>query len=329
MKLFKKIIFWTGIVLIVLAVLGILVVNLTPVPISMLVRDQFKKKISTEPNNYGEYANKVSVIHDIEYVSEFKDNKADLYLPKNGRDFPLIIWVHGGAFVGGDKKDVENYATMLAANGYAVLAMNYERSPELKYPNQLKQIEEVYKSFKDVALSYGVDINKLYLAGDSAGALMVSQIALIQSSTDYAKMMNFESIIPIDTIKGLLLYCGPYDLKDINKTSSPFVSFIFSQVSWSYFGIRNWTTTYGDIVTIKNHVTEDFPATFITDGNDFSFEKQAKELEKALINKNVSVKAFYIPENIKASHEYQFKLDTEYGFKSLDETLEFLRETDE
>ena len=319
----KKILFWTGISLLGLLILVIIIVNLTPVPVAMVVRSQFEKGIATKPSDYNYYLDKVKAIKDLEYPSLYKDNQTDLYLPKTGENFPLIIWVHGGAFVGGDKKDVTEYATVLAAHGYAVLSINYERAPKLKYPNQLKQVYEAYSWFVGVAADYNVDINNLVFAGDSAGAFMVAQIAVIETSKEYADLMNFEQLILADSLKGLLLYCGPYNVDKISETKNIAASFLFSQIAWAYFGDRNWVEKYGEIATIKNHITEYYPPTFITDGNEFSFESHAKELENTLKDKNVLVESLYITDE-KAGHEYQFKLDTSAGMKSIEETLKFL-----
>ena len=321
-----KILKYIGIVAVCFVILSVIVVNVTPVPVSLFVRSQFSKNLRTKPENYLEYANKVVVEENLEYPSMFNDNKVDLYLPNDGYDFSVIIWIHGGAFVGGDKVDAKEYATMLSANGYAVVLANYERAPELKYPNQLKQLEEIYSFVLDIAAEYGLDIDNLFWAGTSAGAHMVAQFALIQTSMEYAIKMGFEQVVEPDGIKGLLLYSGPFDVEKINNVKNRVASFLFSQTSWAYFGKRNWESLYGDIATIKNHVTNSFPPTFITDGNNGSFEEHAMELVEVLKKNNVAVSSLFISKEIKTGHEYQFKLDTNPAMESLEETLKFLDE---
>ena len=315
---------WILGILLTLIVFVLLIINISPRPVSYLIRKNFEKGIKTMPSNYNEYLDKVNIIRDLTYESKYKDNKADLFFPKNGNNFPVIIWVHGGAFVGGDKTDAEYYNVLLSSFGYVVLSINYERSPESKYPNQLKQLEEVYSYLLSIASIYNIDTSKIFLAGDSAGGHMVSQFTLIQTNNNYAKEMDFKQVIPKENIKGLLLYCGPYNVSKIKETKNKIVAFVLSNTAWSYFGTRSWSKLYGKEATIKNHISSDFPPTFITDGNSLSFEDHAKELEEALKEKNIEVKSYYIDKKIKASHEYQFKLDTEIGMESLYLTKEFL-----
>ena len=322
---FQRILKYTSISIVSILILFLLIINLTPIPISLLIRKTFENGIATEPNNYQQYVTSVQKITNLEYPSKFKDNTADLYLPKNSEMYPIIIWIHGGAFVGGDKRDVKEYATMLASNGYAVLAANYERAPELKYPKQLNQIEEIHEYLLTISQKYNIDSNNIILAGDSAGAHLVSQFALIQTSSEYAKKMNFKQTIPEDKLKALLLYSGPFDVEEITKTKSKIMSLMFSQSAWAYFGIRNWESEYGEITTIKNHITPNFPATFITDGNTGSFASHAKDLILELEKNNIKTASYFIDEKVKRGHEYQFKLDTDEGMKSLEETLKFLK----
>ena len=324
MKLMIKLLKYFILIILCIVTLFIIIVNITPNLISKIVRREFNKGIATKPKNYEKYVEKVNRIVDLRYSSKYADNLFDLYLPKESENHPIIIWLHGGAFVGGDKKDVEEYATLLAARGYAVLSANYERAPELKYSNQLKQIEEIYSYTLKIAQTYNLNTEDLYLAGDSAGAHLVAQFTLIQTSEEYASIMNFNQIVPENGIKGLLLYCGPYNVQKIKDVKNKIAAFLFSQTSWAYFGTKNWEEKYGEIATIKHHIPKTFPRVFITDGNTGSFEEHAKELAIELEKKQISVATFFIPKETKTNHEYQFKLDTEAGLNSLEETIKFL-----
>lgn len=115
-------------------------------PTSMLIRKLFEGGIAVEPTNYAEIVEKVDITLDLSYDSTEKSNTFDLIKPKNatGKE-PLIIWVHGGAFVGGDKQDVLEYAVQIAAEGFAVVSMNYRLAPEATFPSPLNQLGEMYQ----------------------------------------------------------------------------------------------------------------------------------------------------------------------------------------
>ena len=64
------------------------------------------------PENFFEIAERVIVEKNLTYESEYKENQYDIYSPKYYEgDLPVILWAHGGAFVGGDKSDLQAYAT--------------------------------------------------------------------------------------------------------------------------------------------------------------------------------------------------------------------------
>jgi len=162
---YKKIILGISIVLSIVILTPIVIVNITPNITALFVRKMFETQISTEPLNYNNYSDKVASIKDLDYESEYKRNNYDVYMPKDMKEerYPTIIWIHGGAFVGGDKKDAEIFTTMLASYGYVVLSMNYELAPEAKYPTPIKQVEEFYNHIISLKSKYPIDENKLFL----------------------------------------------------------------------------------------------------------------------------------------------------------------------
>ena len=76
-------------------------------------------------------------------------------IPKVLRKVPVVFWVHGGGYVGGDKEGAKEFATYLADRGQvAVVSLNYEWAPSLEYPGQVKQINQAYQSIKKEAAQY-------------------------------------------------------------------------------------------------------------------------------------------------------------------------------
>ena len=308
-------------------VLLILAAIISPVPVSLVVRFAFRNGLAIAPENYEEIASKVSAIKDILYPSEYEDNIADIFLPKNQEGkAPVVLWVHGGAFVGGSKKDVEIYATMLASEGIAVVSINYQRAPERKYPGPVIQTEEAYRWLVDVADTYDIDQKRIILAGDSAGAHIVSQFAAVQTNKNYADIMGMEQVVPADTLKAVVLFCGPFDVESINKTDNSILDFLLGRTAWAYFGMKNWADEFSDQVAISNHITSDFPPTFISDGNTSSFEDHGRALAADLEDKGVPVETFFVSADDEVTmHEYQFIMNTAAGQESFKKTVDFMK----
>lgn len=328
----RKILMGIGIFFIILLLLPYILVNITPNLTALYIRKMFEEPIATYPENYAVYSDKVSAQKNLSYPSQYKNNVFDIYMPKKTeaekKALPVIIWVHGGAYVGGDKNGIEIYATMLASHNYIVLTINYELAPEAKYPTPVKQVDEFYRYLRSIEQEYSLNTNQIFFAGDSAGAQIVSNYIAIQTNSKLANKMGMNQVVPKDSIKGALLYCGPYNIDRFNRSDqSFFIRFFLNQVAWSYIGKKNWQDTEEvKEASVVNYVTENYPPTFITDGNTGSFEDHGKELAEKLIEKNVHVETLFFAKNeFETNHEYQFKLDTAPGQKALEATLSFLR----
>ena len=109
-----------------------------------------------------------------------------------------------------------------------------------KYPTPVLQLGEAYEYIKENAKKYNVKLDDLYFAGDSAGAQISGQFVTIQTSPDYAKLTGIEAIVAPSTIKGILLFCGPYNMPALAKMeTSKEVQDFMRTTGWAYFGKRS------------------------------------------------------------------------------------------
>ena len=312
---------------IIAVLLGILVLSfcLSPLPASRLMRALFKKPRISPPPHYAQMEAAVRVVENIPYPSQYGRNTLDIYFPTSADGKrPVILWAHGGAYVAGDKTDIRYYATALAAQGYAVVSMNYDLAPEARYPTPFVQVADVCQWIASAQEEYTLNPEKLILAGDSAGAHIMAQYALIQTSPQYAALCNQQELSGPKNICGLLLYCGPYQAAKIQDMKGIF-GFMLGKAAWAYYGSPNWHGQYGEEISIVGHITGDFPPAFITDGNTTSFADHAQALAAMLREKGVPADTFFIPaEEEKTFHEYQFIMDTPAGQECYRRTLAFL-----
>lgn len=317
-----------GVLFGLLAVIVLLIayVILSPVPAAQFMRATFASSTQTQLDGWAEMVQGVTIIKDASYPSAQKDNTADIYLPeKSAGLFPVILWIHGGAFVGGDKQDIRYYAMNLAAEGYAVISMNYRRAPEAHYPSPIVQMGEAYLWLLDVAGEYNLDMTRFAVAGDSAGAQMAYQFAAIQTSTEYASLVGIPAVVQPSTLKATLLYCGPYDLVRLANNASGLPGFLLGKAAQAYFGAKDWKTNAAPTASMLFHLSEALPPTFITDGNSGSFERDNKELAAALTELGVPVESYFIdPAEEVCGHEYQFTMNTPAGREAYDRTVTFL-----
>ncbi|MCD5030303.1 hypothetical protein P7G87_12205 [Enterococcus asini] len=98
MKWLKRILISLLILLVIIIVSGFLIVQLTPKPVSLLVRKQFdssqQTQVYTRPDFFEESEETVSIESDIKYPSENKNNNMDVYVPKEiDQSAPILFWM--------------------------------------------------------------------------------------------------------------------------------------------------------------------------------------------------------------------------------------------
>lgn len=281
------------------------------------------------PDGYKEKVSDITVQKDLTYLSDFGKNQFDLYLPKTAEAAPLVLWVHGGAFVAGDKAGLENWGSLLASEGYAVAAMNYEWAPEAAWPSQVIQIGDCLKKIERLSLKGApVDMSRIFLAGDSAGAHMAAQAATACFNSVYAEETGIHMPIEKQALKGLLLYCGPYELDAFANIENKVMKFFMNKVGQSYVGRLNWQKSNKiQFLNIIPWMTKDCPPVYITDGNTGSFERQGKNLGVALRKLGINVTERYFDEcEGRINHEYQMQLTIPQAQVCYKDSLDFLGE---
>jgi len=107
---------------------------------------------------------------DVSYSAVSSTCKLDIFLPSTGDGpFPVVIWIHGGAFKMGSKSNPQS-KTALNDAGFAVVSINYRLSTEAKWPAQLEDLKACVKFLKTNATIYSLNPNKMASWGASAGA---------------------------------------------------------------------------------------------------------------------------------------------------------------
>ncbi|MEO7015999.1 MAG: alpha/beta hydrolase [Leifsonia sp.] len=316
---------------IALAVVTVVVVSLlNPWPSALLIRALFEKGAQDTVSEMLPYVPKSGVAErsDIVYGGAGADTSLDVFTP-SGTKHPLttVVWIHGGAWISGDKKDVDPYTRIIASHGYTAVSLNYTISPEATYPTALKQLNSALAFLVAHAADYQIDPQRIVIAGDSAGAQYTSQLAALVTNRSYSKRIGITPALSKDQLRAVILDCGIYDVRGI--PDAPGVGgWGFRIALWSYLGQKDWSQTPGgtDMSTIED-VTADFPKTWISGGNADPLTKaQSKPLAAKLKGLGVPVTAVFYPDDETPAlpHEYQFHLNDAAARSALASTLAFL-----
>src|ERR1700761_5213082 len=101
-----------------------------------------------------------------------------IYNPSGGRDLPAVIFFHGGWFIGGDLETHDRPLRALAnATGCIVVAVDYRLAPEHPFPAAINDGYAVLQWAAIEGAGFGIDGNRLIIAGDSAGGTIATVLA--------------------------------------------------------------------------------------------------------------------------------------------------------
>lgn len=116
---------------------------------------------------------------DIPY-GESKSQAIDIYLPDEGEGlFPVIVHIHGGGFMIGDKRDDHMDAYLDGIRrGYAVASVEYRLSGEAKFPAAVLDVREAIRFLREHGKEYHLDTDRIGLIGGSAGANLAAMLAM-------------------------------------------------------------------------------------------------------------------------------------------------------
>ena len=112
----------------------------------------------------------------ISYAKLSPAQKLDVYLPEGATDkVPVIVTVHGGAFMFGDKRDGQVKPMLEGVKrGYAVVSVNYRMSGEAKFPANINDVKAAIRWIRANAEKYHFDPDKIAIWGGSAGGNLSS-----------------------------------------------------------------------------------------------------------------------------------------------------------
>ena len=267
----------------------------------------------------------------LHYLGSGAKPTLDLFLPENAsrKPLPVVMWIHGGAWISGSTEDVAPYLKVLAGYGYAVLGVGYSISPEAIYPAALKELNAALGFVREHADRYGLDADWIVLAGDSAGAQLAAQLALAITNPEYARDTGAVPAAGPEQLCGILLHCGVFDLESVARMAGP-VGWGLRKALWAYTGSKDWAATEAaDHMCIPKHVDHRFPPTYISGGNGDNLTlAQSVPLADRLQELGVPVVRRFWPKNYRPAlgHEYQFQLHRPEAMESLHETVAFLEQ---
>jgi acetyl esterase/lipase len=160
-----------------------------------------------------------SGLHDIEFarVGE-RTLKLDLHLPPGKPRAPLIVWVHGGAWRSGSKKNMP--LGKLVAEGYPVASVDYRLSTEAKFPAQIHDLKAGIRFLRGHALKWQLPTQKILIAGDSAGGHLAALVGVSNGNAELEGEVGNDRA-ESSNVQGIISFYGGANLVTILNQSTP------------------------------------------------------------------------------------------------------------
>jgi acetyl esterase/lipase len=149
-------------------------------------------------------------LRDLVYVTRGAQNleiKLDIFLPPGNGAKPLMIWIHGGACLGGSK--ASNPMLFLVENGFAVASIDYRLSGEAKFPAQIHDVKAALRFLRTNAHKYQIDPDRIAVGGDSAGGHLA---VLLGVSAGVRELTDQPQSDVSDRVQAVVDLYGPTDL---------------------------------------------------------------------------------------------------------------------
>ena len=153
----------------------------------------------------------------IDYVPNGGEHQMlDLYLPGTGTNWPLIVWIHGGGWMGGDKEKPPGLGFL--RHGFALASINYRLSQDAIFPAQLLDCKAAIRWLRAHAAENGIDPTHIGVWGASAGGHLV---ALLGTTGDVKEFDTGENSGVSSRVQAVCDWFGPTDFASDPKADAP------------------------------------------------------------------------------------------------------------
>lgn len=262
---------------------------------------------------------------DLVYAAGGRDGLFDLVLPAGPGPHPWLLWAHGGGWHFGSKEYPLPYVELLASRGIAGVVVNYPLAPGSAYPAAPRAVNAALAHVLEHSVEYGLDRDRVVLAGDSAGAQVAAQVAALTTNPAYAAETGLTPALAPSQLRGALLFCGIYDAVGLDD-SDRFFEAALESAMWSLARTRRWQTSAAcREMSVRNHVTAAFPPAFLAAGNaDPLTRRQTPPMVARLRELGVEVEEYSpgTPES-PVNHEFQYWLATAEGAEAFERAVAF------
>ena len=250
------------------------------------------------------------------------DNAHDLYLDvyqRKDRDISkklkVFVYIHGGGWIGGKPATREAFTTKIAEAGYFVASISYGDAPRYSHPTMIENVYKALGWLKDHAEEYNIDMDEIFVGGESAGAHLSAMAGAISTNPEYSARFNLDERSKNQKIAGLVLNCGVYDMEKAIETGFKNIG-IYTQSYCGGVPVVELSAEMKKEISPINWVTENFPPTYAISAENDKLAVLTFDLLEKLYDLGVDIE-YYHGEGKWAVHAFAVS----QGFKISKEVM--------
>ncbi|MBE6836348.1 MAG: alpha/beta hydrolase [Ruminococcaceae bacterium] len=243
---------------------------------NMIREGDAERKSKQTPTKGIEEINNLAYIDDGERM-----HLLDIYYPEGTKEkLPVIIDIHGGGWVYGDKELNKYFCLDIASRGFAVVNISYRLVPDATVFGQVQDIFAALHFIEENASKYPLDMNNVFLVGDSAGGHLASLTTAVNLSKEYSAVYDVKPVL--FPIRAVGCICAVTNMDMFLKSPVP----LLRQYGKMMFGKnlrdrRLYYTSFKNLVSVKN-----LPPFYLVSSKQDIYNFQSLHLDRVLTENN-------------------------------------------
>lgn len=263
----------------------------------------------------------VELIRDLAYrEGKLAEHHLDIYRPTRAEGpLPIVLYIHGGGFHMLSKDTHWLMGLAFARRGYLVFNLSYRLAPRHRFPAAVEDVCAAYEWVVANAETYGGDLSRLVVAGESAGANLATSLALAATHRrpePFARRVFDTQVVPVAALPA----CGVFQVSDIERFArrrpelSRYVQHQLEGVARGYLGPdpegHGELLDFADVLPwLERGEAPDraLPAFLLTVGTRDPLLPDTRRLAAALRKLGARAEARYYPGQLHAFHALVFR----------------------
>lgn len=227
-----------------------------------------------------------------------KEHRMDVFWQKGKENEkrPVIINIHGGGMILGNKEFNRHFCSLLCLQGFLVFSIEYSLVPENLVYAQFEDVALAMNGIKELIPQYYGDLEHVYAVGDSAGAYLALYTAAMQNSKKIAKATG---VTPSDLkIKALGFISGMFYTSKLDEIGVFMKKYLYGKAYKKSAFAPYINPEHKELLT-------SLPPCFLITSEDDNLKHYTLNFEKALKKQQVSYELLYFPKgDAKLAHAF-------------------------